>query len=120
MHVCLDSQAYFQEHSYNTQVKAAAIMSIDEIKKMAGVAAMTIPADLLRQLHDTEVEPEVERLSIFKNARAFKTEAREQVAFAGDEEKYREAFSKSEGGKGQASTEQVQIAVVLCRVLRQN
>lgn len=83
--------------------------SIDEILQLAGVAAITIPGDMLRELRQTEgVEKELEARSLFtKHSTA--EEQLDHQTYINDEQKYRTNFAMSDGGKGQAKTDLVKI-----------
>ena len=107
--LCLEIQRYYQRNKFATRVKAAALVNVDEAKRLAGVAAVTVAPDLLRALADTEeLASETARISIFEdqNAQTLKT-VHERETFVNDERKYREAFARSNGGKGAQRTKEV-------------
>ena len=106
--LCLEAQQYYEHYSYSTRVKAAALLSVAEAKGLAGVAAITIPPDLLRTLASTEVtEEEVDELSFFTKAKHSKVDQPLRRTYVDDETSWREAFSKAIDGKGLRNTNDV-------------
>ena len=53
MDLFLQAQMYYQQHGVPTKIKSCAFMTIDEIITMAGVDAMTLPAEVLEELSST-------------------------------------------------------------------
>ena len=47
MDLFLQAQMYYQQHGVSTKIKSCAFMTIEEIITMAGVDAMTLPAEVL-------------------------------------------------------------------------
>ncbi len=76
--------------------------------QLAGVHALTIPPNLLQSLSDTE-EPEAKLAaqSMFKRDKDAEEQQMERMSFIDDENKYREKFTKSDGGNGERKTRQV-------------
>lgn len=84
------------------------MISVDEVLQLAGVAAFTIAPALLQALVEThKPEAEVAELSLFKDKTKFAEQGIERASFVDAEGKYREAFARRDGGKGQAKTRQV-------------
>jgi transaldolase len=79
---------------------------VDEVMQLAGVAALTLPPTLLGPLSDTQ-QPEAELAdrSMFKQEG--KIEEMERKSFVDDEAGFREAFAKTDVGKGEVKTTQV-------------
>ncbi|KAL8967159.1 MAG: hypothetical protein Q9183_003044 [Haloplaca sp. 2 TL-2023] len=96
-------QQYYQQHGLATKVKAAGLLSIDEAKQLAGIAAVTLAPDLLRELASThELEDDLVKASIFKeNTKSLVGQDTGMASYMDDETKYREAFAKSIHGKGE-------------------
>jgi transaldolase len=104
--LCVKAQAYYEHHAINTRVKACSVISVQECMQLAGVAAFTIAPPLLEELAVTrEAAAKLGNTSLFNQS---KIEARAMESFIEDEHKYREAFGKSDGGKGRLKTIQVQ------------
>ena len=128
--VCVNAQRYYEQHSYSTRVKACAAVSVEQILQLAGVAAFTAAADQLQEL-STMKEPaaKVAARSVFHgsatdeytngnaggqvngntngNTNGHHDKAMEKMTFVDEESKYRLAFAKSDGGKGQLKMTQV-------------
>ncbi|KAL8868645.1 MAG: hypothetical protein Q9198_008108 [Flavoplaca austrocitrina] len=103
--LCLEAQQYYEHYSYSTRVKAAALLSVAEAKGLAGVAAITIPPDLLRTLASTEVlGQDIDELSLFAQSKRSKGNKPVRRTYMNDETSWREAFSKAYGGKGSRLT----------------
>ncbi|KAL8699920.1 MAG: hypothetical protein Q9201_005730 [Fulgogasparrea decipioides] len=127
--VCTDIQRYYEQHCHTTRVKACAAVSVEQILQLAGVAAFTATADQLRELSSMkEPAADVMARSVFLGS-ATREHANgnanghvngdtnghtngdynmklEKLSFVDDESKYRLAFAKSDGGKGQLKTSQ--------------
>jgi hypothetical protein len=79
-------------------------MNADEVLPLSGVASITIPPAVLQELALREQDVgELEKLSLFSKQPAT-DEYLTKVSFVNSEEKYREAFSKRDGGKGETRT----------------
>ena len=76
--------------------------------QLAGVSAFTVAPALLEALREAE-EPEakVAEMSLFKDQARVAEQEMERTTFVNDEGKFREAFTKRDGGKGQVKTRQV-------------
>ncbi|KAL8726062.1 MAG: hypothetical protein Q9166_006941 [cf. Caloplaca sp. 2 TL-2023] len=108
LELCSQIQQYYERHQYPTKVKAAGLLNMDEARKLAGVASVTVAPDLLRELSKTEMRGEnQEDRSIF-NDKDTEQQGLERAAesFANEESKYREAFAKRYDGKGAWKTKQ--------------
>lgn len=103
--VCTKAQAYYEQHSIPTRVKACSVISVDECMQLAGVAAFTIAPSLLQELADAH-QPvgKLDSLSVFDKGLV---EAGPIETFGTNELKFRAAFAKSDGGKGRLKTMQV-------------
>lgn len=89
-------------------------MTIDEIIQLAGVAAITIVTGQLDELASTyRPQDEVESLSLFRG----KVDSMEKMSYAGDEEKFRSAFSAFSEKRAEANTKDV--SYYLIRKLRE-
>lgn len=101
----ITAQQYYEQHSYPTKVKACAVISVDEIIALAGVAAFTIAPAFVYELAKMH-EPEE---SVAARSR-FNSQAKQQdikrINFS-NESQYREAFAKNDAGNGEAKTKQV-------------
>ncbi|KAL8738687.1 MAG: hypothetical protein Q9181_000571 [Wetmoreana brouardii] len=127
--VCINAQRYYEQHGHTTRVKACAAVSAEQILKLAGVAAFTAPADQLRELSSMkEPAADVMARSVFLGSATHEKangdanghingdtnghangnykKKMEKLSFVDDESKYRLAFAKSDGGKGQLKTTQ--------------
>ena len=105
--VCVKAQRYYEQHSYDTKVKAASLLTTEEVVQLAGVASITIPPPILEDL--SKLEEPVARLaerSLFVDEPEDK-DSMERVSFVDDEEKFRTAFSKRGNGKAESNTVQV-------------
>jgi transaldolase len=100
----VQAQAYYQLHGYQTKVKAAGFMNADEILPLSGVASITIPPEVLEVLARREEEVDkLQEISLFSKGPTT-DEHLTKVSYVNSEEKYREAFSKRDGGKGESRT----------------
>ncbi|KAL8993176.1 MAG: hypothetical protein Q9169_006548 [Polycauliona sp. 2 TL-2023] len=116
--LCVDAQQYYEHYSYSTRVKAAALLSVREAKELAGVAAITIPPDLLRTLASTEVVAEdIDEISLFAKAKQSEKSRPERRAYMDDETAWREAFSIAYDGGGLRKTNEVR-PLLSCNVLK--
>ena len=106
--LCVKAQQYYEQHSYATRVKACSLISVDEIMQLAGVSALTLTPTLLQALSDAH-EPEAKVLdrSLFNKTPNVEERPVQRASFVNDESKFRTAFARSEGGKGQVKTKQV-------------
>ncbi|CAL8580579.1 hypothetical protein XPA_006301 [Xanthoria parietina] len=103
--VCVEAQRYYEYFSYPTRVKAAALLTVEEAKKLAGVASITIPPDLLRTLAATEtMEDDIDNLSLFAKDKHKKEDKPVRRTYMDDEAGWREAFGKAYNGKGSRNT----------------
>ncbi|RDA94611.1 hypothetical protein CP533_2447 [Ophiocordyceps camponoti-saundersi (nom. inval.)] len=101
------AQRYYEQHGIETKVKACAFMTIDEIISLAGVDAMTIPAETLEELSSmTESQEKLEAKSSFYNAdrHALMTNP-QRLSYIDDKVKFDRSFTTN--GRGKAKTEDV-------------
>lgn len=112
--ICLEAQQYYEHYSYSTRVKAAALLSVAEAKGLAGVAAITIPPDLLRTLASTEVlGQDIDELSLFTKGKPSKGNEPVRSTYVDDETSWREAFSEAYYGKGSRLTGEVRSPLLM-------
>lgn len=115
--LCLEAQKYYKERRCVTRVKAAGLLNAGEAKQLAGVDSMTIAPDLLRTLSKTdEGETGITNSSIFVKETKPSGQKIEIDSFVNEERKYREAFAKSYGGKGEWKTKEVRPFIALISV----
>ena len=114
LNLCLEAQKYYKERQCVTRVKAAGLLDAGEAKKLAGVDSMTIAPELLRTLSEThEAEIDITNSSIFERETKALGQKIEVHSFVNDERKYREAFARSYGGKGEWKTQEVHLFIAL-------
>ncbi|KAL9610233.1 MAG: hypothetical protein Q9167_005055 [Letrouitia subvulpina] len=106
--LCVEAQDYYRRFSYQTRVKAAGGLTVEEVLAIAGVDSLTIAPALLRTLSEAdELEETVKDLSLFEKEDSTKAKQIEHLSFVNDEAGFREAFSKANGGQGVTKTQQV-------------
>lgn len=72
--------------------------------KLAGVASLTLPPSLLKDLrHTVDLEAEVAKLTMFQAPETLM----EQSTYINDETKFRDEMESCDDGKGHLKTEQV-------------
>ena len=114
LNLCLEAQKYYKERQCVTRVKAAGLLNAGEAKQLAGVDSMTIAPELLRTLSEThEAEIDIRISSIFERETKASGQKKEVQRFVNEEEKYREAFARSYGGKGEWKTQEVRPCMAL-------
>ena len=114
LNLCLEAQEYYKERQCVTRVKAAGLLNAGEAKQLAGVDSMTIAPELLRTLSEThEAEIGIRHSSIFERKTKASGQTIEVQRFINEERKYREAFARSYGGKGEWKTQEVRPFVAL-------
>ena len=117
LNLCLEAQTYYKERQCVTRVKAAGLLNTGEAKQLAGVDSMTIAPELLRTLSEThEAEISVTNSSIFEGEKKVSGQKIEVHSFVNEEVKYREAFAKRNGGKGEWKTQEVRPFIALSSV----
>ncbi|RDA86162.1 hypothetical protein CP532_3030 [Ophiocordyceps camponoti-leonardi (nom. inval.)] len=99
------AQQYYKQHQVDTKVKSCAFMTIDEIISVAGVDAMTIPAEVLEELSSmTEVQEKLEARSCFSNVDGDGSVMKlERLSYIDDRVKFDRSFTTN--GRGKAKTE---------------
>ncbi|CAK1356381.1 Transaldolase [Cercospora beticola] len=107
MDLFLQAQMYYQQHGVPTKVKSCAFMTIDEIITMAGVDAMTLPAEVLEELSNTkDTVDRLEEKSVF-HAAAQSLQAHSarltKQSYIDDEAGFLRAYCTQ--GRGRAKTE---------------
>ncbi|KAJ5519850.1 hypothetical protein N7463_000303 [Penicillium fimorum] len=99
--VCLQAQRWYTQQSLATKVKACATVGVDELLQLAGIDALTIVPDDLRELKSIyRSEIEVNELSLFK-AVSLPEGKLAYPSYIDDEAKYRMDFDHAEDGKAQ-------------------
>ncbi|CAI4062736.1 hypothetical protein N7582_002206 [Saccharomyces uvarum] len=83
--------SYYKRHGYKTEVMAASFRNLDELKALAGIDDMTLPLNLLQQLHES-TDPIENKL----NAETAKQEGVEKVSFINDEPHFRYVFNEDQ------------------------
>lgn len=103
----LEAQQYYRHHNIPTKVKSCAFTTIDEIISMAGVDAMTLPAEHLEELRSStpESRENLETRSVFHNAALKVAADPARVSYIGDKAKFDRAYCTN--GRGRAKTEDV-------------
>ena len=108
LNLCLEAQKYYKERHFMTRVKAAGLLNAGEAKQLAGVDSMTIAPELLRTLSKThEAEIGIKNSSIFEGRTEAPGQKIEVHSFVSEEGKFRAAFARSYGGKGEWKTQEV-------------
>ncbi|KAF7502160.1 hypothetical protein GJ744_006874 [Endocarpon pusillum] len=112
--LCVEAQQYYKQHSYSTKVKACSVISMEEVLQLAGVAAFTIPPELLRELATShESEQKLADLSLFQTPQIKNAQRENNLqSFVDDEAKFRIAFTRRDDGKGQMKT--IQAINIFC------
>jgi len=106
--LCYEIQQYYERHNYDTKVKAAGLLSVEEAKALAGVTSMTVAPDLLRTLSITEAnEANIDDMSLFRKSNTTEEARLERKSYIEDEKGWREAYEKAYDGKGRWKTDEV-------------
>lgn len=106
--LCVEAQHYYRQFSYQTRVKAAGGLTVEEVLAIAGVDSLTIAPALLRTLSEAdELEETAKDMSLFGKEASTEAKQPKRLSFMNDEAKFREAFSKADGGQGVIKTKQV-------------
>lgn len=96
-------------------------MTTDEIISMAGVDAMTLPAEVLEELSSTtDSQESLEARSVFQNAAQTLPPHSPRLSYINDKAKFHRAFTIN--GRGKAKTEDVSkifVTFLLSLTLRQ-
>lgn len=101
----ISAQQYYEQHSYPTKVKACAVISVDEIMALAGVAAFTIAPNFVYELAKMH-EPEESAAARSRFNSKAKQQNVKRMNFSNESE-YRKAFAENDAGNGEAKTKQV-------------
>lgn len=95
---------YYKQHEIPTKVKACAFMTIDEIISVAGVAAMTLPGEVLQELSSmNDSQEHLESRSAFQIGNQTPPAHPSCLSYINDKEKFLRAFTTN--GRGKAKTE---------------
>ncbi|KAI4160351.1 MAG: hypothetical protein LQ342_005847 [Letrouitia transgressa] len=106
--LCVEAQHYYRQFSYQTRVKAAGGLTVEEMLAIAGVDSLTIAPALLRTLSEAdELEETAKDMSLFEKGASTEAKQPKRLSFINDEAKFREAFSKADGGQGVTKTRQI-------------
>ncbi|KAF5544795.1 transaldolase [Fusarium phyllophilum] len=94
---CRESQAYYINHSFRTQVLAASLTSVDEVMQLAGIQHVTISPNLLNGLASADLSTWNGKLGeYFAQGPAEKSwETKDYNALVRDESSWRMAFTRS-------------------------
>jgi transaldolase len=100
------AQQYYKQHGIPTKVKSCAFMTTDEIISMAGVDAMTLPAEVLESLSSmTDLPERLEARSVFQNTFQPSSISSRPLSYINDKTKFNRAYATN--GRGKAKTEDV-------------
>ncbi|KAF2137144.1 uncharacterized protein K452DRAFT_291796 [Aplosporella prunicola CBS 121167] len=110
--LCVQTQRYLQHHSYRTAVLPASLTNITECLSLAGVAHITVPPALLRELASTPALDPSAFPSLFDDAKLAKLGMPEKLACVREESAWRMAFTRS--GKGVQEKKIVQAINIFC------
>lgn len=117
--LCVEAQHYYRQFSYQTRVKAAGGLTVEEMLAIAGVDSLTIAPALLRTLSEAdELEETAKDMSLFEKGASTEAKQPKRLSFINDEAKFREAFSKADGGQGVTKTRQVITVWTNCTILQ--
>ncbi|PFH62481.1 hypothetical protein XA68_13383 [Ophiocordyceps unilateralis] len=98
------AQRYYAKHGIPTKVKACAFTTVSEIISLAGVDAMTIPAEVLEELFSmTGSQEKFKPQSVFDNGVGTASTGSERLSYIHDKTKFYRAFATN--GRGKAKTE---------------
>lgn len=107
IHLFLQAQQYYKQYKIPTKVKSCAFMTTDEVISMAGIDAMTLPAEVLEELSSTTKQKELlEARSLFlKSTQILPTDAANlnRLSYINDKAKFYRAYTTN--GRGKAKTE---------------
>lgn len=102
----LEAQQYYKQHAIPTKVKSCAFMTTDEVISMAGVDAMTLPAEMLEELSSmTDSQESLEARSVYHQAGQTLPAESTRLSYINDRTKFDRAFTTN--GRGKAKTEDV-------------
>lgn len=105
----LQAQQYYKQHGIPTKVKSCAFMTTEEIISMAGVDAMTLPAEVLEELASTtDLEQNLEARSVFHASAQdlpLHTARLTRESYINDKAKFMRVHTTN--GRGKAKTEDV-------------
>lgn len=108
-YVCLKAQQFYHEKNLPTKVKACVTIGLDELLMLAGVDALTIMPDDLRELSKAERdETELTRISLF-GERSNSQQTADFPSYVDSERKYRVDFASSDKGQAQFKPAQVNL-----------
>ncbi|KAL4928913.1 aldolase [Aspergillus undulatus] len=99
--ICVQAQRWYERKSIPTKVKACATVGVEQIIKLAGVAAFTIEPDDLRTLQSTHWDAkDIEKMCLFATENCAQ-ETVEYGSYIDDEAKFRADFARADEGKAQ-------------------
>ncbi|KAL8899534.1 MAG: hypothetical protein Q9207_006147 [Kuettlingeria erythrocarpa] len=101
----LAAQQYYRHHAIPTKIKSCGFMTADEIMSMAGVDAMTLPAEQLEELRASPAEPResLEKRSVFHDAAPILDKDAVRRSYVDDKVEFDRAYCTN--GRGRAKTE---------------
>ena len=89
-------------------MKGAGFLTVDEAMTVAGVDSLTVAPALLHTLSKAEDSEEtLAKRSLFNKKTTSQEQKGERISFIDDESKFKQAFAKSDIGKGQVKTQKV-------------
>ena len=105
--LCLKIQQYYELYKCDTRVKVAGLLAVDQAMRLAGAQMMTIAPALLQELSETQApDVEIEEKSIFNKPIKQQEGLSKPLPYIDDEVRWRNAFARSDGGKGSIKTRQ--------------
>lgn len=105
--LCVRIQEYYKQHSRSTRVKVAGLLTMDQAIRLAGAQTMTIAPAVLRELSQSQDEEASLASKSLYRKQDDKPQKQDLASYTNDEVGWREAFMKSDHGKGAVKTKQV-------------
>ena len=104
--LCVRVQEYFEQHKLKTRVKIAGLLTSDQAIELAGAQTMTIAPAVLKSLSESQDDVDVlaKRSLYGGNSKCAQDPA--VTKYGNDEAGWKEAFNRSDNGKGAAKTAQ--------------
>ncbi|KJZ75321.1 hypothetical protein HIM_05247 [Hirsutella minnesotensis 3608] len=104
LNLIVQAQRYFKQHGISTKVKSCAFMTSEEIICMAGVDAMTLPAEVLQELASmSDLQESLEAKSVFLGSENGLSAKPTRLSYINDRTGFLRAFATN--GRGKAKTE---------------
>ena len=100
-------QDYYEQHSYATRVKVAGLLTADQAIQLAGAQTMTVAPAVLKDLSQAQdQETKLASQSLYSKDIGNR-QKQDALTYLNDEAKWKEAFKRSNSGKGIWKTSQV-------------